>query len=93
MSDLHLVFHLTLLRVATGDFVVDDNIKVTIISGVGSTVKGALNDISFLELKGVRNWTLKLPDKTHGNSEGLRGVEDGLFPVSVLTMALALSTL
>lgn len=48
MSDLHLVFHLALLGVATSDFIVDDNIKVSVISGVGSTVKGALNDISFL---------------------------------------------
>lgn len=48
VSDLHLVFHLALLGVATSDFIVDDNIKVSVISGVGSTVKGALNDIPFL---------------------------------------------
>lgn len=50
VSDLHLVFHLALLGRATSDFVIDNNIKVSIISGVGSTVKGALNDISFLRI-------------------------------------------
>lgn len=93
VSDLHLVFHLALLGRATSDFVIDNNIKVSIISGVGSTVKGALNDISFLRIgRGQKLDPCRVGGKTHGNSEGFRGVKDSLFPVGVLSMTLALLT-